>query len=363
MSERIDSAEIHKSATVIDGHSDILMAVADRMVRLGETFDVPDPQSWQPPAGLASRFTGDLAEMQLHRAYFGTAGQYSIPQWLAGGVTAQVCAIFLEDSQLDRALRRALEMVYCLHQEVADNDNFELITSCADIERLKQEGKCGAILGLEGLEPLGRDLHLLDIFYELGLRIVGMTHNRRNAFADGFQPHIKTGGLTQLGKQAVKRMNELGIVIDLGHLNQVGFWDVMELSEAPVLLSHTIARDAFPKRAEDSRWHPRRDVSRGHERMRAIAEQGGLIGAIFVTMNDIDEVIDDVEYVMDLVGDDHIGLGSDFYGWSQAPKGMEHIGLLPKLTERMVERGFSAETLHKFLGGNYLRIFNQVWKP
>jgi membrane dipeptidase len=92
------------------------------------------------------------------------------------------------------------------------------------------EGKCGGILAFEGFESLGSDLRFLDLFYKLGLRVASLTHSRRNFFADGTQQDMQSGGLTTLGKQAVKRMNEQGIVIDLGHLNQVGFWEVLELS-------------------------------------------------------------------------------------------------------------------------------------
>ncbi len=357
------AAQLHQQAMIVDGHCDILMPLADGIIRLGEPIELPDPANWEAPLGFANRFAGEMAEMPLHTAYFGCAGQYSVPQWLAGNVTAQVCAIYLEDSRLDHALQRALEMTWHLRREANENEDFELITTVADIHRLKKEGKCGAILGFEGLEPLGYELRFLDLFYELGLRIVGMTHNRRNPFADGLQAHINTGGLTALGKKAVKRMNKLGIVIDLGHMNQVGFWQILELSETPVLLSHTIAQWLFPERAEESPWHPRRNVSRGHERLRALAAQGGLVGVVFVSMANIDAILDDVEYVMDLVGDDHIGLGSDFYGLSHAPKGLEDISKLPRLTEAMVKRGFSDETILKFLGGNYLRLFAQVWKP
>jgi microsomal dipeptidase-like Zn-dependent dipeptidase len=92
------------------------------------------------------------------------------------------------------------------------------------------EGKCGGILAFEGFESLGSDLRFLDLFYKLGLCVASLTHSRRNFFADGTQQDVQSGGLTTLGKQAVKRMNEQGIVIDLGHLNQVGFWEVLELS-------------------------------------------------------------------------------------------------------------------------------------
>jgi membrane dipeptidase len=253
-------------------------------------------------------------------------------------------------------------MTWCLHREAEEYDDFELVTTVEDIRRLKREGKCGGILAFEGLEPLGFDLRFLDLFYKLGLRMASLTHNRRNFFADGLQGHIQTGGLTDLGKQAVRRMNELGIVIDLGHMNQVGFWEILDISQAPVVLSHTSPRKLFPLRADESPWHPARDVSRGRERLEALARNGGVVGAVFYGQEDIEDVVADIEYVIDLVGPDHVGLGSDLYGMDTSPKGLEDISRIPALTEALVRRGHSDETILKFLGGNYVRVFERVWK-
>jgi membrane dipeptidase len=356
------AADLHRSAIVIDGHCDILVPLADGKIRLGEPIVLPDPATWEPPLGLMGGVTGDLAGMSPHSYYFSCAGQYSIPQLRAGGVTVQVCAIFLEDHQLERALQRGLEMAWWLHREVAENEGFKLITAVSDIHRLKETNQCGAILAFEGFEPLGFDLRFLDIFYQLGLRLASLTHNRRNQFADGWQPHIDLGGLTALGKQAIRRMNELGIVIDLGHMNQVGFWEIMELSTDPVVLSHTSVRKLFPARPEDSLWYPARDVSQGHERLRLLADKGGVVGIIFYGTEDIADVIADMEYALELIGPNHVALGSDFYGLDGAPKGLETIDKLPRLTEALVRRGHADETILKILGGNYLRVFEQVWK-
>lgn len=276
-------------------------------------------------------------------------------------MTLQVCTIFLEDRHLDRALERGLEMAWWLHKEVEENEALELVTTVADIRRIKENGRCGLLLSFEGFEALGADLRFLDLYYQMGLRMAGLTHNRRNLFADGLQGHIKTGGLTDLGKQAVKRMNELGIVIDLAHMNQVGFWEILELSQAPVVLSHTSSRKLFPTKAEDSPWHPARDVSRGRDRLEALAQNGGVMGVIFYGMEDIDDLVGDIEYVMELVGPDHVALGSDFYGLIGAPKDLDEISKLPRLTEALLRRGHDDEAILKFLGGNYLRVFEQVW--
>lgn len=354
------AADLHKRAIVIDCHSDVLIPIADGYVRMGTQVEVPDPERWQPPFEIS----GDASQGMgwPHDTQFGCIGQYSIPQFRAGGLTAQVCAIFVKDHQLASALRRSLEMIWWLHREVEENDGFELVTTVADIHRIKREGKCGAIMAFEGLEPLGHDLKFLDLFYELGLRMACLTHNRRNQFADGTQYYVRTGGLTEMGKQAIKRMNELGVVVDVGHINQVGFWETLQITEAPVVLSHRSPRKYFPLKPEDSPFHPVYDVSRGRERLEALARNGGVFGVFFLAAKDVDDVVADIEYVIDLVGPDHVGLGSDLYGLQKAPKGLEDISKTPAITERLVRRGHSDEVILKFLGGNYMRVLEQVWK-
>lgn len=354
------AAELHRQAIVIDCHSDILMPIADGYVRLGKQVAIPDPTQWKPPFEMLESswdFTpwprGDL---------FGTIGQYSLPQFLAGGLTAQVCAIFVEDYQLDYALKRSLEMAYWLLRETRENEAFELVRTAEDIRRLKREGKCGGIMALEGLDPIGQDLKLLDLYYDLGLRMASLTHNRRNYFADGTQHHVKAGGLTDMGRQAVKRMNELGIVVDVCHIDQAGFMETLEISTAPVVLSHRSPKKFFPLEATDSPMHPGYDVSRGRERLEALARNGGVFGVFFIFWQTIEEVVADIEYMLDLTGPDHVGLGSDLYGLKSSPQGLEDISKVPILTERLVQRGHSDEVILKLLGGNFMRVFEQVWK-
>ncbi len=354
------AAELNKQAIIIDAHCDILMPITDGKIRLNDRVDVPDSAAWQAPQ-FSGLIKGAMTQFSPHALYFGPIGQYSIPQFLEGGLTVQGCAIYLEDTQLDRALQRGLDMIWSFHREVNENENFEIVTSTADIRRIKKENKCGGILTLEGFEPLGSELRYLDIFYKLGLRIAGLTHSRRNAFADGTQSHIKTGGLTDLGKRAVKRMNELGIVIDLAHINQVGFWEVLELSNKPVIISHRNPREEYPQIPNQSPAHPRLDISQGPERLDALAKNGGVFGIIFWGLKDIDGVVEEIEYVIEMIGPNHVGLGSDLYGMDYAPRGLEDISKIPALTDALVQRGHSEEVILKFLGENYLRVFEQVW--
>jgi len=353
--------ELHRRAIVIDGHSDILMAVADGKARLEIWSPLPDPATWTPAA--QDHWLGEqIPGLSAHTLHFGSAGLYSIPQFQAGGVTIQVCAIYLEDPQRDYALQRGLEMTWHLHQATQANPGFELARTAEDIIRLKRQGKCGAVLSLEGFEPLGPNLWMLDIYYQLGLRLASLTHNRRNLYADGVQIHVNTGGLTALGKQAIRRMNELGIVIDLVHLNEAGFWEVLELSQAPVVFSHT-SPFCFCRLPQTDPPRPGFDLTRDRPRLEALRRNGGVLGVIFFGQEDLEKVVSDIEFLLEQVGEEHVGIGSDYYGAQFAPKGLEDISKVPALTRALVQRGHSDEVIMKVLGGNFRRVFEQVWKP
>ena len=357
----IHANELHQQAIVIDGHSDILMAIADNKTRLRTWLQLPDPTSWEPPL-RADWSVEQFHDLQPHTLYFGSAGQYSLPQFRAGGITVQICAIYLEDKQLNHALRRGLEMTWWLQREVQENPGFELVRTTDDINRIKQAGKCGAILSFEGLEPLGPDLWMLDLYYDLGLRMASLTHNRRNPYADGVQNTVKTGGLTELGKQAIRRMNELGIVIDLVHLNETGFWEVLELTQAPVVFSHS-SPYCFSRLPQSDPPHPGFDLTRDRERLKALARNGGVLGVIFFDQGALDKVVGDIEFLLEWIGPDHVGLGSDYYGAQFAPLGLEDISKVPAITRALVKRGHSDDVILKILGGNFMRVFEQVWKP
>lgn len=354
--------EIHNRAIIIDAHCDILMPIADGKFRLGDDITLPDPKTWQPPLGLIESLGLDMRAFSAHTQYFGCMGQYSIPLFKRGGLTVQVCGIFLDTIHLQYALQRGLQMAWWLHKEAEDNPDFEVVTTAADIRRLKQEGKCGGILALEGLDALGFDLRFLDIYYRLGLRVACLTHNRRNFFADGPQPFIKTGGLTEAGRQAVTRMDELGIVVDLAHTNHHAYWEILELTKNPIIISHRSSRQYFGEHPEESPFYPGVDISRGRERLEALQKKGGVFGVIFFSNETIADVVADMEYVIDTIGPDHVGLGSDLFGIDTSPVGLTDMSKLPLLTEALVRRGHSEEVILKILGGNMLRVFETVWK-
>jgi membrane dipeptidase len=360
MPDTTHAAELHRRAFVIDGHSDILVALADGRTRLNERLNIEPPETWQGAEYARAAMMATPYQLSPYSLWFGCLGQYDIPRFQEGGVTAQVMAIYLEEHHLGAPLQRALDMVAVFHREIEANpDTVLLATTAADVRRAKAEGKTALILSFEGGEPLERDPNLIEIFYRLGLRMVSLTHSRRNFLADGTQMNINTGGLTDFGRQMIRRMNELGILIDLAHLADPGVWEILDLSEAPVILTHTQVRAGSPGyKAGVLEVEPRRGVTK----LQAIARAGGLMGVIFWSQADIDTVVDELDAAIQHVGDDYVALGSDFYSQERAPRGMEDISKLPALTERMVQRGFSDDTILKILGGNYMRVFEQVLK-
>lgn len=353
--------EIHRKAIVIDGHSDILLPVVDGVTTLTEEWPESERERWRAIAAN---------QRVTHSANYGytlealaqltaPAGQYELPLLEQGGVTAQCVAIFIPDERLGDALTIALRMTAALHRAVEEHpDRCLLATSTADIRRAKEEGKVAYILTMEGAEPFEHSLELIEIFHRLGLRMTTLTHSRRNRLADGTQLGRKMGGLTNAGIEAVERLTRAGIVIDLAHISDTSFWDIIERVDGPLLLSHTSLLQVNPSyRAAFDHVFP----TYGMTKAQAIAAKGGLIGVVFWSQPDSETLVDELDAIIEQTGPDHAGLGTDFYGFDNVPSDLRHIGELPVLTETMLRRGYSEETILKILGGNYLRIFDAVW--
>lgn len=351
------SRSLHQGAIVIDGHSDILSAVADGRMHLRDRVVVEPPESWQGAEFVRMPRGTTPYNPSAYSVWFECMGQYDIPRFREGGVTAEVTAIFIDEHHLHRPLARALEMVAAFHREIEANpDTLLMATHSGDIQRAKREGKTALMLSFEGGEPLERNFDLLEVFYRLGLRMISLTHSRRNALADGTQLDVETGGLTYHGRELIRRMNQMGIVIDLAHLSDRGVWEILELSTAPVIVSHTEVSGTPGYK----RGLLEVDPARGKSKLKALAETGGVACAIFVAQPDVNAIVDNIEAMIQHVGDDHVGLGSDFVSLAHVPKGLEDISKLPVITDELARRGYSDDTILKVLGGNLLRVFEQV---
>ena len=356
--------DLHRRAIVIDGHSDILIPVTDGKMNLADRVTVPG-LDWPMPPGMEGTFS--KFGFSAHTQWFSCMGQYDLPRWREGGVTSQLCAIYLDDSWLRDPFRRGMEMVWNLHDQVGRTDGLVLATSVREIRQAKQDGTVALVLTFEGCDALANDPRMLDLYHAMGLRAASLTHTRRNAYADGCWAADKQGGLTALGRQVIERLNTLRIVIDLVHIGEVGFWEILEMSNRPVILSHSTSTQ-FPDTSPEGQElaggrlpRPRLELPRDRPKLEAIAKNGGVLGLIHFAQKSLANVVRDIETALDVMGPDHIGLGSDYYGFEFAPTGLEDIAAVPRLTDALVARGHSDEVILKFLGENYLRVFETVW--
>jgi membrane dipeptidase len=248
-----------------------------------------------------------------------------------------------------------------------------------DLDEARSQGKVGVILGLQGSNPIGDNLDVLYAYHKLGLRILNVAYQYRNIFADGCgEP--QDSGLSKLGERLVDQANRLGILIDLSHTGRKSTLETIELSKDPVIFSHSNAK---------SLCNNVRNLD--DEQIKAVARKGGMIGAVAYgplvrsdAISTVRDLVDHIDYVVKLVGVDHIGIGLD--ADPTTPKGFQEdfarrypeiVGKYrfkteledftssaewPKIAKELVVRGYSDEDIYKILGGNALRIFKKVWK-
>jgi membrane dipeptidase len=229
-----------------------------------------------------------------------------------------------------------------------------------------REGEVTAIVHLEGAEPLAPDLSDLEEWYARGLRSVGLVWSRPNAFAEGvpfrFPSSPNTGpGLTGAGRELVAACNRLGILVDLSHLNEAGFWDVQRLSEAPLVATHSNAHTLCPAS---------RNLT--DAQLDAIRDSGGVVGVNFAVtflradghnepQTPITEIVRHVDYLVERIGIDHVAFGSDFDG-AVVPEELGGAAGLPKLVGALVEAGYDEDAVAKITHGNWLRVFRATWR-
>ncbi len=266
----------------------------------------------------------------------------------------------------DYAHQEVLKMIRLMEQIEADsNGDLKIIKDYHQLENCLEEEIFAAILHLEGAEPIQPDLTNLADFYERGVRSLGITWSRPNAFGHGvpfkFPSSPDTGpGLTDAGKEIVKTCNKLGIMIDLAHLNEQGFWDVAEISSKPLVSSHTAANGLTAKA---------RNLT--NDQLKAVAESNGLAGIIF-SVNDLDAenkpkddapistIIDHIIYIAELIGVDHVAFGSDFDG-TRIPSELGDARGFQKLVTLLEMAGFSFSEQEKICYQNWIRVLKDSW--
>jgi len=265
------------------------------------------------------------------------------------------------------AQRVTIAMMADLFQlEAQSQGRLKVVRTSGELETCVREGVLGAILHFEGAEAIDPGLDALEVFYQAGLRSLGLVWSRPNAFAEGVPfryPHSPdTGpGLTDAGKDLVRACNRLGIMLDLSHLNEQGFWDVARLSDAPLVATHANAHTISPST---------RNLT--DKQLAAIKDSEGIVGLNFSVgdlredgHNDPDipltKIVDHLDYLVEQAGIDHVALGTDFDG-THVPLEIGDVTGLPKLIEALFERGYDDEALSKVAYQNWIRVLRKTWK-
>jgi membrane dipeptidase len=363
--------KLHREAIVIDTHNDVTSPMTD------EGFD------------LGARDTSGKI-------------QTDIPRMKEGGLDAEFFAIYVAAKYAKEggAARRAMDMIDGVYEQARRHpESLEMAFTSDDVRRIHKAGRVAALMGIEGGHAIEDSLSALRQFYRLGVRYMTLTHTNTNNWADSSgdvnNPNVKHhNGLTDFGREVVREMNRLGMMVDVSHVSDKTFWDAIETSQAPVIASHSSARaltDA-PRNMTD-------------DMLRAVAKKGGVVmvnfGKGFVntkyarpgpeTQAKMDEIrnqysgdqatmraklrelqgpparvpldmlIDHFVHIAKVAGVDHVGIGSDFDGvGGQLPEGMEDVSKLPAITYELLKRGFSDADVKKVLGENFLRTMAEV---
>ena len=328
-----------------------------------------------------------------------------LPRIREGGLDAQFWSIYMGKTEgKGVAIRQAIERIDAVHEMVARHpDQVEQAYTAADIRRIVRSGKLASLMGLEGGHIIEDSLRALRTFYRLGVRYMTLTHSFNTNWADSSGtnevPEPTHGGLTDFGRDVVREMNRLGMMVDVSHVSDDTFWAVMEVSQAPPLASHSSTRAIAD--------HPR---NMSDDMLRALADRGGVIminfysgyidtslidasrrnfqklrpvmellrdeldGDPFELRRAISELyaespfpqaplavlLDHFDHAIRVAGPDHVGLGSDWDGVPSMPTGLEDVSKLPRLTQGLLRRGHSRDTVVKVLGANLLRVMEET---
>jgi membrane dipeptidase len=370
--------QVHNSALVVDTHADTPQRFLDEGFDIGNT----DPK--------------DLGHISLDKAR-------------AGNLDAEFFSIWVEPSYKGQYAHRAVDLIDSVYEQAARHpDRMMMAFSVEDIERAHKQKKLAALMGIEGGHAIENDIRLLREFYRLGVRYMTLSWSNTNEWADSSgdidDPKVEHhNGLTDFGKQVVLEMNRLGMMVDISHVADKTFYDAVAVSKAPVIASHSSARALTnaPRNMTD-------------DMLRAVAKNNGVVQVNFfnafidedyrkataalakdrdaavaafiaqhkaegkpVTYVEYDRIerewaakvprpplkslIDHIDHIAKVAGVDHVGLGSDFDGISGAsPTGIDSAADLPKITQALLDRGYSADDIHKILGGNLLRVFRDA---
>jgi membrane dipeptidase len=325
-------------------------------------------------------------------------GHVDIPRLRAGGTNAPFFALWVPVYFSGaEAVRRTLDLRDAMQSVLdAHKDKVELATTAADIKRIVKARKIAVFLTVEGGHTIDDDLRVLRMYYQLGIRSMTLTHSRNNNWADSSTDVPEHNGLTDFGKEVVREMNRLGMLVDLSHVSDKTFYDALAVTTKPVIVSHSSMRalsDVLRNVTDEMLW--------------ALAKNGGVIGISFgegfINPSDakalqsdiqtetsdssltgralddhaaddvrklfgtrvkvvatVDDVADHIDHAVRIAGIDYVGIGSDFDGISGPPNGLDDVAKMPALIAVLLKRGYEKRDLKKILGENFLRVIREV---
>lgn len=316
----MSAAALHREATVVDLHSDTILEVASGKRDI-----------------TARTATGHI----------------DLPRLREGGVDVQVFALFVDPRFAGQGFARVTALLDAFDRLDAQQSALVRAISVAEIEQAVRAGRIAVVLAVENGSAIDGSLEHLTALHARGVRMMSLTWNNSNELADGATEEV-AGGLTPLGRRVLARMAELRIVIDVSHLSERSFWDVLGATTGPLVATHSNAAGLTP--------HKRNLTD---DQLRALARRGGIVGVNFYPTftggATLGHVLDHVDYLVRIMGVEHVALGSDFDGFKQTVKDLEDVSRLPNLTVGLLKRGYTPDDVRKVLGGNALRVFRQVW--
>lgn len=270
------------------------------------------------------------------------------------GKYVQFFAAFIDPSYGQAyAMKRAVQIIDRFYVEIEKNSN--CISHCKNYDEIMEainNNKIAAILSIEGGDALQGDLSALRMFYKLGVRSICLTWNHRNEIADGVLDGTSGGGLTPFGKKVIEEMNKLGMVIDLSHISEKGFWDCIELTKKPLIVSHSNAKKLC--------GHVRNLTD---EQLYAVKKNGGVVGINFYSrfLRDDgaasqEDILQHIEHMCSIIGTDHVGFGSDFDGIELTPEDIGGVQDMEKILNELAKLNYSSDDVEKIAGLNFLRV-------
>ncbi|MGV3723654.1 MAG: dipeptidase [Actinomycetota bacterium] len=341
-----DNQDLHRDALVIDSHNDSIVSHI-RRGNLSLTGAVK-PQL-REREGTVAYLRGPLEQMA-----YAWSEQLDLPKMRAGGIDAAFFAVDVTRAWKNH-LAYALDALGYFDADIADHpDEILIARGAGDIVRAKAEGKLAAVMVVENSDALEASLNVLWVFHRLGVRSITLTHNPSTWAAAGNAESRCGGGLTCFGVKLVQEMGRLGMLVDVSHISERGFWDTLEAASRPVIASHSCCHALCE--------HPRNLTD---EQLRALAQNGGVVGITFVEsflradwapdqmFSTFDALLDHIDHAVNIAGIDHVGVGSDFDGGGTAIRSALEF---PRITTGLLERGYSEEAVRKILGGNHLRL-------